>query len=33
MNNVGAGLAIGVALGIAISVGMQRKNNSEKDED
>ncbi len=33
MNNVGAGLAIGLAVGIASVVEMQRKKNSEKDED
>ena len=33
MNNIGAGLAIGLAIGIASGVGMQRKENSEEDED
>ena len=32
MNNIGVGLAIGLAVGIASGVGMQRKKNSEKDE-
>ena len=33
MDNIGAGLAIGLAIGAASGIGVQRKNNAEKDED